>query len=144
MVWASQKIFAGRTTFHFCPNVAILFHHGTKFKAILFYPIMRQSYGPRRIFLLALLNLTFVRYGHILGKTLCTGPKRRPGRQAHGGTALAPRHHVRCPWGFLGLVDTSRTSLVRNNERYLAFSLAISRAFLEMSDLRCQVISFHL
>ena len=30
MVWASQKIFAGRTTFDYCPNVAILFHHGTK------------------------------------------------------------------------------------------------------------------
>jgi hypothetical protein len=26
----------------------------------------------------------FSKYGHILGKTLCSSPKRRPGRQAHG------------------------------------------------------------
>ena len=60
MAWASQNIFAGRTTFDFYPNVAILFHHGTKFMAILFYSIMRLRYGPRRIFLPASLNLTFV------------------------------------------------------------------------------------
>jgi hypothetical protein len=42
------------------------------------------------------------KYGNILGKTLCSGPRRRPGRQAHGGTALARRHHLRCPWDFLG------------------------------------------
>jgi hypothetical protein len=29
------------------------------------------------------------------------------------------------------LVDTSRTSLVRNNERYLAFLPAVTQAFLE-------------
>ena len=42
-------------------------------------------------------NIGFSKYGHILGKPLCSGPMRRPGRQAHGGTALARRHHVRCP-----------------------------------------------
>ena len=42
-------------------------------------------------------NIGFSKYGHILGKTLCSGPRRQPGRQAHGGTVLAPRHHVRCP-----------------------------------------------
>jgi hypothetical protein len=93
---------------------------------------MGQSYGPRRIFLPAITCLD------ILSKTLCSGPRRRPGRQAHGGTALAPRHHVRCPWDFLGLINSSRTSLVRNNERYLAFSPAVSQAFLEVSDPLCQ------
>jgi hypothetical protein len=84
------------------------------------------------------------KYGHILGKTLCSGPRSRPGRQAHGSTDLAPRHHVRCPWDFLGLVNTSRTSLVRNNERYLAFSLAVTEAFLEVSDLWGQFVPPHL
>jgi hypothetical protein len=78
----------------------------------------------------------FSKYGHILGKTLCSGPRRHHGRQAHGGTALAPRHNARCPSDFLGLINTSRTSLVRNNERYLAFSPAVPQAFLEVSDLR--------
>jgi hypothetical protein len=32
---------------------------------------------------------------------------------------------------FLGLINTSRRSLVRNNERYLAFSPAVAQAFLE-------------
>jgi hypothetical protein len=59
--------------------------------------IMGRSYGLHRIFLPAFLILDFVQYGHILGKTLCSGPRRRHGRQAHGGTALAPRHHLRCP-----------------------------------------------
>ena len=59
--------------------------------------VMGQCYGPRKIFLLAFLILIFVRYVHILGKTLCSGPGRWPGRHAHGSTGLAPRHHVRCP-----------------------------------------------
>jgi hypothetical protein len=59
--------------------------------------IMGQSYGPRRIFLPAGPLLILAKYGHILGKTLCSGPRRQPGRQAHGGTSLAARHHVRCP-----------------------------------------------
>jgi hypothetical protein len=104
--------------------------------------IMRQSYGRCKIFLPAFLILDFAKYGHILGKTLCSSPRRQPGRQAHGGTALAPRHHVRCPWDFLGLINTSRTSLVRNNERYVAFSPAVTQAFLEGSDLRCQFYRF--
>jgi hypothetical protein len=105
---------------------------------------MGQSYGPCRIFLPARLLLNLAKYGHILGKTLCSGPRRQPGRQAHGGTGLAPRHHVRCPWDFLGLINTSRTNRVRNNERYLASSPAVSQAFLEGSDLRDQFISFYL
>ena len=59
--------------------------------------IMRQSYGRWKIFLPIILILDFGKYGHTLGKTLCSGPRRQPGRQAHGGTGLAPRHHVRCP-----------------------------------------------
>ncbi len=90
---------------------------------------MGQSYGHRRIFLPTFYCLDFSKYGHILGQTICSGPRRRPGRQAHGGTGLAPRHHVRCPWDFLGLINTSRTSLVRNNERYSAFYPAVSQAF---------------
>jgi hypothetical protein len=62
------------------------------------------------------------------------------GRQAHGGTGLAPWHHILCPEDFPGLINTSRTSLVQNNERYLAFSSAVSQAFLEVSDLRGQFL----
>jgi hypothetical protein len=40
---------------------------------------MGQSYGPRRIFLPAGPLLIFVQYGHILGKTLCSGPTRSAG-----------------------------------------------------------------
>jgi hypothetical protein len=66
-----------------------------------------------------LFNKPFLKYGHILGKTLCSGPRRQPGRQVHGGTGLAPRHHVRCPRYFLlvGLINTSRTSLVCAKQR---------------------------
>jgi hypothetical protein len=101
---------------------------------------MGQSYGLRRIFLPAITCLDFSKYGHILGKTLCSGPRRQPSGQAHGGTALAPRHHVRYPWDFLGLINASRTSLVRNNERYLPFPLAVSQGFLEESDLGSQFL----
>ena len=95
----------------------------------------------------ALTFFGFSRYGHILGRTLCSqcsGPMRRPGRQVHGSTGLAPRHHVWCPYDFLGLVKTSRTSLVRNNERYLAFYSAVPQAFLEVSDLQPQFGSVYL
>ena len=94
------------------------FHHGTKL------------WASQNIFA-GLLNIGLSKYGHILGKTLCSGPRRRPGRQAHGSIALAPRHHVRCPEDFLGLVNISTTSLVQNNERYLVFFPAFSEAFLE-------------
>jgi hypothetical protein len=106
--------------------------------------IMGQSYGPRRIFLPAITCLDFHKYGHILSKTLRSGLTLRLGRQAHGSTALALWHYVRCPWDFLGLVNTSRKSLVRNNERYLAFPPAVARAFLEISDLRTQSGTIHL
>jgi hypothetical protein len=33
---------------------------------------------------------------------------------------------------------------LRNNERYLAFSPAVTQAFLEVSDLRCQFLPIHL
>jgi hypothetical protein len=84
------------------------------------------------------------KYGHILGKTLCSGLRRRPRRQAHGSTDLALRRHVGCAWDFLGLVNTSRTSLVQKNERYLAFPAAVTQAFLEVSDLRSQFLPHHL
>ena len=64
-----------------------------------------------------------------IGKTKCSGPRRQPGRQAHGSTGLAPQHHVRCPWGLTGLVKTSSTSLVRNNEGYLAFPPSVLKRF---------------
>jgi hypothetical protein len=89
-------------------------------------------------------NFGFSKYGHIQGKPLCSGPGRRHGRQAHGSTCLAPRHHVRCPWDFLGLVNISMTSLVRNNERCSAFSPAVPQAFLEVSDLWSQFESVYL
>jgi hypothetical protein len=43
---------------------------------------------------------------------------------------------VRCPLNFLGLINTPRTSLVRNNERYLAFL----QPFLERFS-RCPICS---
>ena len=63
--------------------------------------LSKSHHGPKlwaleNIFA-GLLNIGFSKYGHILGKSLCSGPRRQPGRQAHGGTTLAPRHHVRCP-----------------------------------------------
>ena len=70
---------------------------------------------------------------HIVGKTPCSCPRRRPGRQAHGSTGLAPSAPCAVP-----------IRLVQNNERYLAFSLAIPRAFLEASDLRAQILTIHL
>ena len=38
------------------------------------------------------------------------------------------------------MINTSRKSLVRNNERYLAFSLAVSQAFLEVSEFAYIII----
>jgi hypothetical protein len=43
---------------------------------------------------------------------------------------------VRCPWDFLGSINTSRTSLVRNDERYLAFTPAVTPAVSRGTDLR--------
>jgi hypothetical protein len=90
---------------------------------------MHGSMGSAEYFCRLLLKYWILaKYGHILGKTLCSGPRGQAGRQAHGGTALAPRHHVWCPCDFLGLINTSRMSLVRNNERYLAFPPAVTPA----------------
>jgi hypothetical protein len=62
------------------------------------------------------------------------GLTRRPGRHARGSTGLAPRHHVRCPWDLPRLDNTLTLSLARNDERYLAFSPAVTKVFLEVSD----------
>jgi hypothetical protein len=35
-------------------------------------------------------NIGFSKYGHILGKTPCSGPRRQPGRQAHGPWGHSP------------------------------------------------------
>ena len=69
---------------------------------------------------------------------------RWPGMHARGGTALAPRHHVRCPWDLAGLVNIPMTSLVRNDERYLAFSPAVTEAFLEDTRIAVQFLVDHL
>jgi hypothetical protein len=100
--------------------------------------------GHAEYFCWPFLILILSKCGHILGRTLCSGPRRRPGRQAHGGTALAPRHHVRCLWDFLRLINTSRTSLVRNNECYSAFTPAVSQAFLEDTRSCIQFLLLHL
>jgi hypothetical protein len=54
---------------------------------------MGQSYGLRRIFLPAITCLDFSKYGHILGKTLCSGPQA-PAWQAspwgHSPSSSAP------------------------------------------------------
>jgi hypothetical protein len=82
--------------------------------------IMGQSYEPRRGDISAgRTTFDLSKYGHIIGKTLCSSPKRRPSRQAHGSTGLAPRHHVRCPWDCLGLINTSRTSLCATQQALL-------------------------
>jgi hypothetical protein len=55
--------------------------------------IMDQSYGHCKIILPAFLILTFVQYGHILGKTPCSGPRRRPGQASpwgHSPSSSAP------------------------------------------------------
>jgi hypothetical protein len=103
-----------------------------------------KLWAPRNIFA-GLFNERFLQiwpYPTIVGKTICSGPRRSPGRQAHGSAALARRHHVRCPCDFLGLVNTSMTSLVRNDERHLVFSPAVPQAFLGVSDLRAQFLLF--
>ena len=89
--------------------------------------IMGQSYGPRRIFF-HIQFIIFPEYGHIQGKTQCRGPRRQPCRQAHGGTALARRHHERCPWDFLGLVNASRTSLVPCAKQRALIGVSSSRS----------------
>ena len=43
--------------------------------------------------------------------------------------------------GLPGSVDTFKTSLVRNNDRYSAFPPNISPAFLEVSDLIGQILA---
>jgi hypothetical protein len=92
--------------------------------------IMGQSYESCIIFLPASLMSRFSNMANILGKTLCSGPRRRPGRHAHVSKSLAPRHHVRCSWDLPRLINSSRRSFVRNNERYLAFSPAVTRAYI--------------
>ena len=47
--------------------------------------VMQQSYGLRSIFLLAFPLLDLSKYGHILGKTLCSGPRLRPGQASPWG-----------------------------------------------------------
>jgi hypothetical protein len=102
---------------------------------------MGQSYGTRRIHDIFAGRTTF----DFLSNMAISEAKPYLASQGAGladkpiwGTGLAPRHHVRCPLNFLGLDNTSRTSLVRNNERYLAFYPAVFQAFLEVSDLRTQ------
>jgi hypothetical protein len=51
--------------------------------------LSKSHHGPKlwtfqNIFA-GLLLFEFSKYGHILGKTLCSGPRRQPGRQGHGG-----------------------------------------------------------
>jgi hypothetical protein len=102
-------------------------HHGQSY-----------MYEPCRTFLPAFLMADFPYMAiSCLGITLWLWLRHRHGRHAHTSrsTGLAPRHRMRmrmrCPWDFPGLVNTSRTSLVRNNERYLAFPLAVTGAFSE-------------
>ena len=57
---------------------------------------------------------------------------------AHGADELGL-----CPHGLacLGLINTSRMSLVRNNERYLAFYPAVPQAFLvHSSEVRHKIV----
>ena len=61
-----------------------------------------------------------------------------------GARTLPPQHHVWCSWDLPRLIKTSRTSLVRNNERYLAFSPAVSEAFLEETRIDVQFLVDHL
>jgi hypothetical protein len=92
---------------------------------------MVQSYEPCRIFFAVEYLFGFSKYGRILAITCDGDLGRRPVRHAHGSTGLAPRHHVQYQWGLPGLVHASRTSLVRNSERYLAFPPAVTEVCLE-------------
>jgi hypothetical protein len=80
--------------------------------------------GPAEYFCRHILVYIFPNMAISQAKPYVAAPGSGHGRQAHGGTGLAPRHNVRCPWDFLGLINTSRMSLVRKNERHLAFSPA--------------------
>ena len=54
---------------------------------------MGQSFEPRRIFLTAFLILILSKYVNFLGKTLCSGPRRRPGQASpweHRPSSSAP------------------------------------------------------
>jgi hypothetical protein len=62
-----------RTGFHRNPN--LISDHATKLHVWASQNILAGLFN--KPFLLS-------EYGHILGKTLCSGPRRRPGRQAHG------------------------------------------------------------
>jgi hypothetical protein len=65
------------------PQSASTASHHLNEKTVCQNSIMGQSYGPRRIFLRAITCLDFPKYGHILGKTLCSGPRpQAPARQA--------------------------------------------------------------
>ena len=58
-----------------------------------------------------------------------------------GAQASSSSAPCAAPWDFLGLINTSRTRIVRNNERYLAFSPAVSQAFLVHSgEVRHKIV----
>ena len=56
-----------------------------------------QGYEPRRIFLPPFSIADFPNMAISEGIPYDGGLRRRPGSHAHGGTGLAPRHHVWCP-----------------------------------------------
>ena len=68
---------------------------------------------------------------------LGAGPVSKP----MGARTLPPQHHVWCSWDLPQSIKTSRTSLVRDNERYLAFSPAVPQAFLVHSgEVRHKIV----
>ena len=94
--------------------------------------ITGQRYEPRIIYLPASTCLDFPNMAiYSRGITLWWRPQA-PAYEAcpweHRLSSSAP---CAVPWGFLGLVNTSRTRILRNNERYSAFHSAVLAAFLK-------------
>jgi hypothetical protein len=92
--------------------------------------VMRQSYGPCRIFLAAFLISRFPKYGHILGETLCSGRWRRPGQ-------ASPWEHE--PSSSAPCVVTIRRSTI--GEHIKGEPWAKQRALLSVSSSRCSSVS---
>jgi hypothetical protein len=75
-----------------------------------------------------------------LRKTLCSGPRRRrPGRQAHGGTGLAHRHHdCVVPMRLFRIDQHIKDEPCAKQRALPVVPPAVPQAFLEVSDLWCK------
>lgn len=105
---------------------------------------MGRSYEPRRIILPAFSVANFQIWPYPTCRHNPMVAAWRPGwrrsdRHAHESTCLAPWHHVQCPCNGHGTFHDWSThrgrALCEKNERYSAFSLAVTGAVLEVSHV---------